>query len=151
MSMPRVGRSGIGAAFLVGLLALSLSPAVPAGAASSDHELQLVQATGEPTPGRVDTGAERAVQSGGSLLLGILSLLLTGLVIGVVAKILMPGPDGGGIVSTSLLGVAGAFLGGLVASAIGVGGMRGLSIGSVVLSVLGAMALLLLQRRLRRA
>ncbi len=69
-----------------------------------------------------------------------LIILLTGLAIGVVAKFLMPGDDPGGFIVTTLLGIAGAFIGGFVSTAIGLGAMG--SVGSFVLAVLGAMLLL---------
>jgi uncharacterized membrane protein YeaQ/YmgE (transglycosylase-associated protein family) len=59
-------------------------------------------------------------------------------VTGAVAKLLMPGPDDGGLLSTSLLGVVGAMIGGLAASVIGLGAMRGFSLGAFALDVLGA-------------
>lgn len=43
---------------------------------------------------------------------GVLSWIVLGLIVGTVAKILLPGRDPGGIVGTVLIGVAGAFLGG---------------------------------------
>src|SRR5512145_158205 len=48
--------------------------------------------------------------------MGILSWILLGLVVGVLAKWIMPGPDPGGMVITILLGVAGAFVGGFLGS-----------------------------------
>lgn len=44
--------------------------------------------------------------------MGIISWIILGLVAGVVAKILLPGRDPGGLVGTTLIGVAGAFVGG---------------------------------------
>jgi uncharacterized membrane protein YeaQ/YmgE (transglycosylase-associated protein family) len=70
----------------------------------------------------------------------ILMILVTGLVIGIVAKFLMPGNDPGGIIVTTLIGIAGAFVGGALSSAIGLGSMG--SVGSFVAAVIGAMLLL---------
>lgn len=50
--------------------------------------------------------------------MGILAFLLLGLIAGAIAKAIMPGDDRGGIIVTMLLGVVGAFLGGLVGGAI---------------------------------
>jgi uncharacterized membrane protein YeaQ/YmgE (transglycosylase-associated protein family) len=50
---------------------------------------------------------------------GILGWMLFGLVIGAVAKLLMPGRDPGGIIITMLLGIVGAVLGGFVGRAMG--------------------------------
>lgn len=48
--------------------------------------------------------------------MGILAFLILGLIVGAIAKALMPGDDGGGIIMTMVLGVVGAFLGGLLGS-----------------------------------
>lgn len=48
-----------------------------------------------------------------------LGLCLFGLVIGVIAKLLMPGRDPGGFIVTMLLGIAGAILGGFIGRALG--------------------------------
>jgi uncharacterized membrane protein YeaQ/YmgE (transglycosylase-associated protein family) len=50
---------------------------------------------------------------------GILGWILFGLIVGVVAKLLMPGRDPGGFVITILLGIAGALLGGWVGRMLG--------------------------------
>lgn len=49
----------------------------------------------------------------------ILGWILFGLVIGVIAKLLMPGRDPGGFIVTILLGIAGAVLGGWIGRAMG--------------------------------
>ncbi|HEY7059206.1 MAG TPA: GlsB/YeaQ/YmgE family stress response membrane protein, partial [Vicinamibacterales bacterium] len=49
--------------------------------------------------------------------MGILSWILFGLVVGIIAKLLMPGRDPGGFIITILLGVAGALLGGFLGRA----------------------------------
>jgi uncharacterized membrane protein YeaQ/YmgE (transglycosylase-associated protein family) len=67
---------------------------------------------------------------------------LVGLVIGAVAKLLMPGPDPGGWIVTILLGIAGSWVGGWVFGLLGMGGLGGGLIGAV----LGAMLLLLVYR-----
>lgn len=50
--------------------------------------------------------------------MGIIAFLVLGLLAGAIAKALMPGNDGGGIILTMVLGVVGALLGGFIASAI---------------------------------
>lgn len=50
--------------------------------------------------------------------MGILGFLLLGLIAGAIAKMLMPGPDGGGIILTMVLGVVGALLGGVIGAAL---------------------------------
>ena len=49
----------------------------------------------------------------------MLGLILFGLVVGVIAKLLMPGKDPGGFIITILLGIAGAMLGGYVGRLLG--------------------------------
>lgn len=49
----------------------------------------------------------------------ILGLMLFGLVIGALAKLLMPGRDPGGIIVTMLLGILGAVVGGFIGRAVG--------------------------------
>ncbi len=49
----------------------------------------------------------------------ILSWILFGLVVGALAKLVMPGKDPGGIIVTILLGIAGALLGGFLGRALG--------------------------------
>jgi uncharacterized membrane protein YeaQ/YmgE (transglycosylase-associated protein family) len=57
--------------------------------------------------------------------MGILSWIILGLVVGVIAKFLMPGKDPGGIFITIILGIAGAIGGGFISSAIGFGKVTG--------------------------
>jgi uncharacterized membrane protein YeaQ/YmgE (transglycosylase-associated protein family) len=76
--------------------------------------------------------------------LGILGWILFGLVVGALAKLVMPGRDPGGIIVTMLLGVAGAVLGGFVGRALGLYG-EGEAAG-FLMSFLGAVVLLVLYR-----
>ncbi|WP_369142996.1 GlsB/YeaQ/YmgE family stress response membrane protein [Streptomyces sp. R44] len=50
--------------------------------------------------------------------MGILAWILLGLLAGIIAKVLMPGKDPGGIIVTTLIGVAGALLGGWLGKVI---------------------------------
>ena len=77
----------------------------------------------------------------------IVLILLTGLAVGVVAKFLMPGDDPGGLIVTTLLGIAGAFVGGWLSALVGLGGLG--SIASFVMAVVGAMLLLFAYRKIR--
>jgi uncharacterized membrane protein YeaQ/YmgE (transglycosylase-associated protein family) len=81
--------------------------------------------------------------------MGLLSWILMGLVVGVLAKWIMPGDDPGGFFMTILLGVAGAFVGGFIGSAVGLGTVTGFNLGSLALAVGGALLLLWGHRRLR--
>jgi len=53
---------------------------------------------------------------------GILGWILFGLIVGIIAKLLMPGRDPGSFVITTLLGIAGAMLGGFIGRALGLYG-----------------------------
>lgn len=74
----------------------------------------------------------------------LLWTLIIGLIVGAVAKFLMPGRDPGGFIITMLLGVAGAFVAGFLGEALGiyqVGEAAGF-----IASVLGAMLILFIYR-----
>jgi uncharacterized membrane protein YeaQ/YmgE (transglycosylase-associated protein family) len=79
----------------------------------------------------------------------ILVMIVLGLIIGAVAKLLMPGNDPGGIIVTILLGIAGALVGGFLGRAIGLY-QEGEPAG-FVMSVVGALVLLFGYRMLTRA
>ena len=53
---------------------------------------------------------------------GLLGWIVFGLVVGVVAKFLMPGRDGGGIIVTTILGIVGALIGGFIGQSLGLYG-----------------------------
>lgn len=72
--------------------------------------------------------------------------IIVGFIVGVIAKFLMPGKDGGGLILTTLLGIAGAFVGSFIARGLGISG----SVGWIG-SVLGAMLILLVLRLVRKA
>lgn len=50
--------------------------------------------------------------------MGILGWILFGLVVGIIAKFIMPGRDPGGIIMTIILGIVGALLGGFIGQAL---------------------------------
>ena len=74
--------------------------------------------------------------------MGILAWIVLGLIAGAIAKAIYPGRQGGGILGTLLLGVIGAFVGGTLYSLLTTGSLAltasGLSIGGVIVAVLGA-------------
>jgi uncharacterized membrane protein YeaQ/YmgE (transglycosylase-associated protein family) len=53
--------------------------------------------------------------------MGIIAWIILGLLAGFVAKAILPGDDPGGVIITTLIGVAGAFIGGFIAKALGFG------------------------------
>lgn len=74
--------------------------------------------------------------------MGFLAWILFGLIAGVIAKMIMPGKDPGGLIVTILLGIAGAFVGGWIGSLVGLGTMGDFSFGSFVTAIVGALVLL---------
>ena len=81
--------------------------------------------------------------------MGLLSWIFLGLVVGALAKWIMPGDDPGGILVTILIGIAGALIGGFLSYSIGLGTITGFNFGSLVISVIGSLLLLGGYRRLR--
>ncbi len=67
---------------------------------------------------------------------GILGWIVFGLIVGIVAKLLMPGRDPGGFIVTILLGVCGALVGGFIGRALGL--YRSGEPAGVFMSVLGS-------------
>lgn len=80
--------------------------------------------------------------------MGILAWILFGLIVGALAKLVMPGRDPGGIIVTMLLGIAGAVLGGFVGRALGFYG-EGEPAG-FLMAFFGAIVLLVLYRMMGR-
>jgi uncharacterized membrane protein YeaQ/YmgE (transglycosylase-associated protein family) len=74
----------------------------------------------------------------------ILIWIVFGLIVGVVAKFLMPGPDPGGMIMTIVLGIVGALLGGWIGRALGMY-QTGQPAG-FLMAVLGAIVVLLIYR-----
>lgn len=72
--------------------------------------------------------------------MGIIVTLIIGLVVGFVAKLLMPGRDPGGFIVTALLGIAGAFIANYFGRSMGY--YQGNEPAGFIASVLGAMVLL---------
>jgi uncharacterized membrane protein YeaQ/YmgE (transglycosylase-associated protein family) len=75
----------------------------------------------------------------------ILWTLIIGLVVGAIAKLIMPGTDPGGVIITMLLGVAGAFIAGFLGRALGWYDRVGEGPG-IIASILGAIVLLAVYR-----
>lgn len=79
---------------------------------------------------------------------GVLGWIVFGLVVGIVAKLLMPGRDPGGIIVTMVLGIVGALLGGFLGRAMGLYGPNDAA--GFLMSLLGAVVLLGLYRLVAR-
>ena len=79
-------------------------------------------------------------------MLGVIGWIVFGLIVGAIAKFLMPGRDPGGFIVTMLLGIAGAVIGGMIGRALGwYGPNQG---AGYLMSILGAILLLVLYRKL---
>ena len=79
--------------------------------------------------------------------MGILGWILLGLVAGAIAKAIMPGDDPGGIIVTILIGIAGAIVGGFIASALNIGDVDSFfDVGTWLIAIGGALLLLALYR-----
>jgi len=79
--------------------------------------------------------------------MGILGWILLGLIAGAIAKAIMPGDDPGGIIITTLIGIAGAVLGGLIASALDIGDIdEFFDIGTWLIAIAGSLLLLAIYR-----
>jgi len=71
----------------------------------------------------------------------ILGLLIVGLIVGALARLLKPGRQRLGVVATMGLGVGGALIGGIVASALGTGDVFELNVLGFVVAVVAALLL----------
>ena len=77
----------------------------------------------------------------------IIGLLIVGLIIGFLARLLLPGRQKIGLALTLLLGVAGALIGGVIASAINTGDIFELNFIGFVVAVLASVGLLAVAER----
>ena len=79
--------------------------------------------------------------------MGILGFILLGLIAGAIAKAILPGDDPGGLIVTTLIGIAGALLGGLIASALDIGDLdEFFDVGTWLIAIAGSLLLLLIYR-----
>jgi uncharacterized membrane protein YeaQ/YmgE (transglycosylase-associated protein family) len=80
---------------------------------------------------------------------GILAWILFGLIVGIVARWVVPGEAPGGIIGDIIVGIIGAFIGGWVYSLFGHAGVSGFNLPSMVCALIGAILLLWLLRAIR--
>jgi uncharacterized membrane protein YeaQ/YmgE (transglycosylase-associated protein family) len=73
-----------------------------------------------------------------------IAMIFLGLIAGALAKLIMPGRDGGGIFITILLGIAGSLLGGFLFNMIGIG--DGTRWAGLIGSIIGAIVILAIYR-----
>ena len=75
--------------------------------------------------------------------MGILGWIVLGLIAGALAKLIMPGNQGGGIIVTMVLGIVGALLGGFLGSLIGIGSIDSFwDLGTWITAIVGALIVL---------
>jgi len=77
---------------------------------------------------------------------GFFTSILLGLLVGALAKWVMPGKDPGGIFVTMVLGIVGAMLGGYLGTLLGIGDVTGFNLISILLATGGAIILLVIYR-----
>lgn len=86
-----------------------------------------------------------------AVLLFLVVLVVVGLIVGGIARLLVPGPDPMGCLGTALLGIAGSVVGGFLWNLLFFHGLshRRLHPGGLISSIVGAVLLLLLLRWVR--
>lgn len=82
--------------------------------------------------------------------MGIFLWIIFGLIVGVLAKWIMPGKDGGGFFMTIILGITGALLGGFISTKLGMHGISGFNFGSMIIAIIGALIVLFIYRKITR-
>ena len=85
------------------------------------------------------------------MIISLLIWIVLGFLAGFIAKSVMPGPDAGGFVLTTILGIVGAVVGGFVGSLVGYGPVSsfnniGNSLPSFIFSIIGAIVVLAIYR-----
>jgi len=85
--------------------------------------------------------------------MGILLWIIFGLIVGAIARYLVPGEGPGGIIGDIIIGIVGALIGGFVYGLFGHAGVTGFNIWSFICAIIGAVVLLLIIRAIagRRA
>jgi len=79
--------------------------------------------------------------------MGIIGWIVLGLLAGAIAKLIMPGDDPGGIIVTMLIGIAGALVGGFIASALDIGDLdEFFDVGTWLIAIGGSLLLLFVYR-----
>lgn len=82
--------------------------------------------------------------------MGIISWIVMGLIVGLLAKFIMPGKDPQGFIITILLGIGGGLLGGYLGTVLGLGTVTGFDLKSILIATGGAILILLVYRALRK-
>ncbi len=78
--------------------------------------------------------------------MGIISWIVMGLIVGLLARFVMPGKDPRGLIITILLGIGGGLLGGYLGTLLGLGSVTGFDLKSILIATGGAVLILILYR-----
>ncbi|MGY3943036.1 GlsB/YeaQ/YmgE family stress response membrane protein [Aeromonas tecta] len=81
--------------------------------------------------------------------MGFITWIVLGLIVGILAKWIMPGKDGGGFFMTVILGVIGAMVGGYVSTLLGMGTVTGFNLSSILIATVGALLVLFIYNKVR--
>ena len=80
--------------------------------------------------------------------MGFLTWVVLGLIVGILAKWIMPGKDGGGFFMTVILGVVGAMVGGYVSTLLGMGTVTGFNLPSNIIATVCALVVVVVFNKL---
>jgi Predicted membrane protein len=81
--------------------------------------------------------------------MGLLSWIILGLIVGVLAKFFMSGNQNLGFIMTILLGIGGALVGGYISTFFGFGSVTGFNFRSLLISTLGAMLIIYIYGKIK--
>ena len=81
--------------------------------------------------------------------MGFITWIVLGLLVGILAKWIMPGRDGGGFFLTVLLLIIGAMVGGYVGTLLGLGSVTGFNLSSIAIATMGALIVLFVFNKIR--
>jgi uncharacterized membrane protein YeaQ/YmgE (transglycosylase-associated protein family) len=82
--------------------------------------------------------------------MGIITWIVMGLIVGLLARFVMPGKDPGGIIITVLIGIGGSLLGGYLGTKLGLGSVAGFDLRSILIATGGAVIILILYRVIKK-
>ena len=82
-------------------------------------------------------------------MMGFLTWVVLGLIVGILTKWIMPGKDGGGFFMTVILGVVGAMVGGYVGTLLGMGTVTGFNLPSILIATVGPLIVLFVYNKIR--
>jgi uncharacterized membrane protein YeaQ/YmgE (transglycosylase-associated protein family) len=82
--------------------------------------------------------------------MGIISWIVMGLIVGLLARAILPGKDVRGFFITILLGIVGSMLGGYLGTTFGLGSVTGFNLKSILIATGGAVIILLLYRAFKK-